>query len=686
MALALSWWSYRHFKTINPVARYGLMGLRGLVFFILLALLMNPLFKSETVEYLQPRISVLLDNSRSIAIEKGRYEGSSSYRNVLDQLNFDRRDNFRFSFYSFDKKLSSVNPDTIGFNGSKTDLNAALDHIHQNSEETNAALLFTDGIYTTGQDPTYLSRQLDVPLYVIGLGDTVSVRDLVVKNVVSSRTGYTNTEHPVETTIINDGFDNENVTVQLRSDNRVVAQQSFTPTGEKSAHTLTFQVPLQEAGLHQYEIYVPEKPQEWTDANNRKAFSIDVRDNRNRILHAAFEVHPDVKSLRWILSGNKNTSLTSRTWIGGQRFLEGPLPEKADTLDLLILHGYPHEDMSTDLHRRIVTLADELPLVFIRSPKQNLAALPSGLQSQLPVSASSPPSVFKTGIYPIESQSDHPVMDLSAIAYENLPSIRAPIQGVSNGPAATPLFNITYQGEETDVPFISIQKLGNKRSALINGFGFYRLRQHPEESTRSFITGLLHNLVAWSAAETDDKLLQLDPAQQVFDAGDPVRLNAFLRNESGQRESEASIDITVENESFGSRQYTMTNKGDGQYSLSLGTLAEGIYKFTAEAEKGGQIIDSREGEFSVAPARIEYVNTTRDQQLLKQVAGNTGGKFYDFNEIDSVWRDMRESGVLEETEQRQTRPFYPYQHVFWFLVVVTLLGAEWLLRKYFALP
>jgi hypothetical protein len=264
--------------------------------------------------------------------------------------------------------------------------------------------------------------------------------------------------------------------------------------------------------------------------------------------------------------------------------------------------------------------------------------------------------------------------------------MRSPVRDLSISAAGTSLFNVSYQGTQTEVPFIAVQQLGNKRSGLINGFGFYQLKQHHNEDVRQFITDLLHNLVTWSAAESDDQRLRVEPEQQVFDGNDMVKLSGFLRNESGERESGAAIDITLSADEIGSKQFTMKNEGNGRYSLTLGTLAEGIYKFKAIAKKEGRTIDSYQGEFSVAPTRIEYVNTTRNDPLLQQIANQSGGAFYDFSQVNTLWSDMQEAGLMDQKKVRETSNYYPYRHIFWFILVVLLLGAEWLLRKYYALP
>ncbi|MFW6157337.1 MAG: hypothetical protein ACOC4S_00710, partial [Balneolaceae bacterium] len=188
------------------------------------------------------------------------------------------------------------------------------------------------------------------------------------------------------------------------------------------------------------------------------------------------------------------------------------------------------------------------------------------------------------------------------------------------------------------------------------------------------------------AEQPDNRRLVVEPDRQMFSGGETVSFTAFLNNESGDREPDAEIQVTISGEDMDSRIYSMDHRENGRYELDIGTLPEGAYRFEAVAEKEGREIDRREGDFSVGGTSEEYVNTVRDDGLLRNIAENSGGAFFTFEEAGQVRETMEEMGWTEPEEETATELFYPYRHAFWFILVILLLGMEWALRKYASLP
>lgn len=685
VTVGIAWWSYKDFKAVHPAFRYGLITLRGLTFLILLILLLNPLFRSELTQYTNPEILVMFDNSSSVSINKGAYEGAEAYRQAISDLNFPGINRFNFRYFSFGDEVTPSHPDSLTFDGSTTNLNNSLEVIRNNQRDSRAAVLFTDGIFNQGQNPLFLSRELDIPVFTVALGDTSRLQDLVVQNIVTNATGYLNTSHPVEVNLLNQGFEGESFQVQLISDGQVLESETVTPTGYVSSHTVSFDLQLEEEGLRQFEVSIPAKQGEWTDANNTQPFSVEVLDDKQSILSLAFEIHPDLRMVRSLLLQDKNSQLSTRTWLGGNRFINGNLSIDADTLDLVILHGYPSQGISSQLSSQVEGILETVPAIIMPTPGSRLDNLPSS-QSLLPISNSGSNTPVEVSLVPVVESTEHPIMELPEISYDRIPTVYSAIQGLSLSPGSTVLYNSRYQGTGTNQPLIAIQQVGNLRRAQLNGFGWYRIAQSTNPQAREFIESLFYNTVSWTATQPDNRRLKIQPSQKVFTGNEPVSFNAFLTNESGEVENEGVITVTISGEDMESRLYNMENTGGGQYQLEIGTLPEGIYQYEATAKKGNRTIDTQGGEFSVSGSNIEYVNTTRNDGLLQQIADETGGKFYTYENAASLWQDMDDRGLMEREENVETQLFYPNQHPFWFILVIILLGAEWILRKYVALP
>ncbi|MDX1617470.1 MAG: hypothetical protein R3224_01705 [Balneolaceae bacterium] len=684
--IGLAWWSYKGIQTIRPFYRYTLIALRSAVFLILLVLLLNPFFKSESIRFEKPAIMVMFDNSSSISVQKGDYRGDETYRDLVSELNFENRDRLDFRFFSVDNDVNPVeSPDSLTLDGSETNLYNAVEIIHNNQRDARTAILFTDGIFNKGRNPVFLSRELEIPIFTIALGDTSRQRDLVVQDIVTSASGYLNTAHPVEVNVLNQGFGQEPFQVQLKSGDEIIQSRTVNPTTATSSHTVTFQLDLSEEGLQQYEIEIPEKQGEWTAANNIQPFSIEVLDDKQSILSLAFEIHPDVRLVRSLLLQDENTQLSTRTWLDGNRFIRGDLSLDADTLDLLLLHGYPGRGASRRVVEHLEQLTERVPAILFSTPRST-GNSPDGAATLFPIFSAETASPVEVNIVPIIESTEHPIMELPEVSYERVPSVYAPIRRLEVNPGATVLFNSLFQGVDTGQPVIAIQQVGNFRRAQLNAHGWYRIAQSTNPQARAFIESLIYNIVSWTATQPDNRRLKIQPTQKIFTGNETVSFNAFLTNESGDIEDDGVITVTISGEEIETRLYNMNNIGDGQYRLDIGALPEGIYRFEATAQKGNRTIDTQSGEFSVSGSNVEYVNTTRNDDLLRRIADATGGGFHTYETAGGIWEEMNERGLLDREQRSITNLFYPYQHAFWFILAIVLLGSEWLLRKYVALP
>ncbi|MGD8749755.1 MAG: hypothetical protein PVI44_14930, partial [Balneolaceae bacterium] len=92
------------------------------------------------------------------------------------------------------------------------------------------------------------------------------------------------------------------------------------------------------------------------------------------------------------------------------------------------------------------------------------------------------------------------------------------------------------------------------------------------------------------------------------------------------------------------------------------------------------------GEFAVAHSNAEFINTIRNARLLKQLSERTGGTYVPFDSVSGFWNKLDQRGLLEQKQQQETTFIYPYQSISWFIMMLIILGSEWILRKYLALP
>ncbi len=685
VAIALSIWSYQQIR-VTTFQKVSLITLRILAFLALLLVLLNPVVQRIGTEVVRNRLPVLFDNSLSAGISVGDYAGAESYalaRSVLSGIDTSTVQLLPFSFAG---EIIPVHMDSLDLSGRETDIAKALGTISELERDASAIILFTDGQYNAGRDPRFVVDRMSQPIFVIGIGDSTRTRDVLIQNVVHPDIAYKDTRVPIEIMVANDGFTGQATTVSLKSGDRVLDSKPVIFRSVRSVQAVTFELPVDIEGLRQYEAVVEPLSDEWTNRNNRVTFSIDVLDNRLRILLLSFEVHPDVKVVQSILEMDESIFSRSLTWIGGDRFINGPLPTTSDTLDLIFLYGFPHYGIPQRLLDQVGALISGTSYVLAASPLFDPVLAMRRLEGSIPLALPPVNSPFEIGITLNLASREHPVLNFEHPEYERAPRLFAHIRNLRPSPGAEVLMTANFRGASVDAPLLAVRTVGSRRAAVLNLFGYYVWNLNSNPIIRNGIQDLIRNLILWTASQPDDRRLVINPVRRSFDSVDPVLINAFLKDESGLQVSDGTVNMELRREGGETTSYSLNNDGLGKYSIDVGQLPEGLYSFKADAFRGSREIDRRTGQFSVSENVVEYTNTQRNDPLLRDLASSSGGAYLSWNQASELLRELETLNLKSPGERQVAFDWYPYRRIGWFLLALAFLTTEWALRKYLALP
>jgi hypothetical protein len=634
---------------------------------------MNPFFKAIKEVVLNPKIAILLDDSESTTIEKGGYEGLKTYRSIIAQLR-DQPDNVDVTYFKFSGSIQNVDPDSFNPGQPVTNLFNAIEAISTSDEDFESAILVSDGIITEGKNPIILSGESPFPINVVGLGDTTRVKDISIQNIATNATGFTNTKHNIEVDISQFGFDNQIILVSIYSGPTKIDELELTLDKDRLLESVSFDIELNSPGLKQFKVDIEPIPEEWITENNSTKFSVDVLDSKKRILHIASSVHPDVRMLRSILSKDENIELSTYTYLNPTTSIND-LNSLGD-YDLIIYHGAPSPS----------TLAEfEIPdsgysSLYISLPTQDI--INSGWYNLL---SNSTNQFFNITLVSNSESQDHPVIDINDINLNSLAPLRASIQAVNDYPNAQTLLSASYQNVTTSSPILTLLEQGNTRRSHVNAFDWFKMYLSPNLQEREFVERLFSNLIDWTSSNPDNRLLKVSPSKNEFNSSESPVINASLINENGDVENEGVIELTLTGENYSSN-FNMENLGNGNYRLQTPNLPEGQYSYQAIARKGNREIDSQNGEFFVNQSNVELANIIRNEDLLKGIAANSNGYYIEHSDISDLWNNRSILDKLDQKSVQVENYIFPVRSIYWFLIVLILLGSEWVLRKKFALP
>lgn len=683
--VGLAIWSYYHVQ-VTKSQKIGLIALRILAFLCLALVLLNPVIQRIGTEIVRNRLPVLFDNSLSSGLAVGEYQGEQSYAQAREVLRGIDTTTIRLLPFAFDNDLNPITVDSLDLSGRETDIAMALGTLSEFERDASAIILFTDGQFNAGRDPRFVVDRMSQPVFVIGLGDSTRSRDILIQNVVHPDIAYKDTRVPIEIMVANDGFTSQATTVSLRSGDRVIDSKPVIFRSERAVQAVTFELPVDSEGLRQFEAVVEPLQGEWTNRNNRVTFSIDVLDNRLRVLLLSFEVHPDVKVIQNLLEMDESIFSRSLTWIGGDRFINGPLPTNPDTLDLVILYGFPHNGVPQRLLDQVGSLISGTSYILGASPLFDPALAMRRLEGSIPLALPPVNSPFEVGITLNPAAREHPVLKYEHPEYERAPRLYGHIRNLRPAAGAEVLLTANFRGAEVDAPLLAVRTVGSRRAAVLNLFGYYVWNLNSNPIIRNGIQDLLRNLILWTASQPDDRRLVVNPIRRSFDSIDPVIINAFLKDESGLQVSDGTVNLELRREGGESTSYSLNNDGLGKYSVNIGQLPEGLYSFDAVAFRGSREIDRRNGQFSVSENVVEYTNTHRNDPLLRDIASSSGGVYLSWDEAGDLLGHLATLQLQTPNERQVAFDWYPYRRIGWFLLALAFLTTEWVIRKYLAMP
>lgn len=684
LSLFISWWSYAHLESVAAWKKWSLISLRASALFFLILLLLNPFLTEQFTSSEKPSIAVYFDNSQSMSIERGDYSGQETYNQIIEDFEENRSDDFDYNYYYFDSEIRE-NVD-LDLSGTSTNLQRVIEHAREFESAYSAAILFSDGIVTQGRDPVFTAQLLETPIITVPVGDTSQVMDIALSDIDFGTPVYTNTEHIFGIELQQEGYEGETVPVHFSVDGERIESQNVDFNAPSTSHELEFSYIFEDDGFHEVEISTPVQPDELTDQNNSAAVSVEVIDDKTNILSIAFEVHPDVSSIRRLIATDQQNELFSSTVLGDGRFVGDDPRDIEEEMELIVLHGLPGSN--TELYQWI--LDQSVPLLYMATPSAFQQKMQADFVDLIGYSMSGQQGFLPVHIQSFEDDRSHPILEVSVPNLQRLPTVQSAMGDYSTSAISETMLMAEYQRNPTDIPLLVVEEASNLRKASVNAFGWHRLEHSNNREVREFYRDLFTNVISWTSTTPDRQTLTLEPTKETFTENEEVQLRATLFNERGEPEPEAFIEIefTRDDDPDGdSSVFRMNHHRNENYRATLSNYPEGIYLATATAVKNNRTIGTAETHVRVSTSTVEFLNTKRDDEMLRQLSFLTDGIFLSDLDFTQVNQFLHDGDFGEVREEVTTETLYIHESGWlWFSLVLLFLSAEWLLRRSISLP
>lgn len=723
------WLLYRRTtRPLSPGWKSLLVGLRSLVLVLLLLMLMRPVISTWQVNPQETYLAVLVDDSESMQIGD-LANGESRLNAVQSALYGDAgvlaplAERYQVRTFGFDRTLRRIsNESELTAAGNLSNLDLALNQVIEQlgGLPLSGVVLISDGADNSGSDVLARARDLaarQIPVFTVGVGQAQIPRDVGITDVSAASTILDNSIFDVQVNLVQQGYAGRAVRLSVLDGESEVLSQTVTLGADGASRRYELELTPERREPILYELHVEPLDQELVLQNNRYQFLVD-NSERPPLNILYVEGHPrnEFKFIRRAVEGDNSLRLASYLQTGPGRFyrqgintpleLNSGFPTRAEDLyqyqavvigditrdfltneQLVLLQDFVAErgggllvSGAMDDAFLDTALTDVLPLTAVRS-----TSLPAYLQGGVRRGPHATGELFSPRLTPAGEFS--PLLRLSSDDGENrrlwteMPQLQGVYVTGRPKPGATVLMeHPLLQYENQAIPVLATQRYGSGRSMSIATASTWRWQMllPAEDDSHQRVW---RQMLRWLSQEALERVT-VDFDKPFYNSGDMVDVSVLVRDAAYEADNNASLwlqrtdpDGTVEDIPM---EWDINE--DGVYRSRFEAGEEGIYRALVDVSGADSTLIDNEKQvaFVVTPSLREFNDAGRDDALLARISENSGGRYYDLENINQLVADIeRTPGAFsrEVQEDLWDRPFL-------LALLIALMCADWMARRY----
>jgi hypothetical protein len=587
----------------------------------------------------------------------------NNYNNILGKL----KENFTVHTILFGEEITErENPD---FKDNATNISSSFmysDRLYDKNS-IDGMLLITDGIYTSGFNPTVIAEDNPYPIYTVGIGDTTSVNDFSIVNIRFNDEVYIQSNCIFEVNISASGFNNEELVLQILDNNNLISTKTIKVNSNNFHTTLDFIFPPSSAGKHFFKFKLNDHENDAIKNNNEKTCVVNVIDTKKHILIVSKGAHPDINAIKQALESSQNYTYESF-------LLEGFNLNELDKCDIVILHGLPDNSSTSKLILNKLNVS-KLPYLAIFSEQTDINTF-NQLDKNLNIEAFN--GKFEEAYPDFNNNfSGFKISESEIKTFSSYSPLIAPF-GIYNIPIQSEvILSQRINSIPTTRPLIITVQDYNRRSAFIFGEGLWlwRIKNFVTENSHNSFDVLINNIVQYLSLSDIFKRYQVFINEEYFE-GEEIIINARLYNDNYELYNTPEAQITItNNEQKSQYPYYFSRTDESGYTLNAGTLPPGQYSWSSKAAD-----ESVEGAFYISETNPEYINLQARHDMLKTLSSITGGRFVELSNVNNIINSIN-SDIKSGKEYSYLKHNKINDSIIIFFIVIILLSTEWLLRR-----
>lgn len=676
---------------------------------LLLLLLWQPAMSVSTLKPQQNIIAVVVDDSRSMALEE---KGGTRRDQVVKALEggFLKKlaSRFQTRLYSFSSELERIDKlDQIRAEGNATRLGENLRRLAAESSSLpiGAIVVLSDGADNAGGidlETMSLLRRQRIPVHTVGIGRERFEKDVEITDVQTPAKALADSRLSAQVTLKQRGFSNQKARILIKADNAVIASQEITLKSDGVFQSEAVVFNAGPAGVKNLVVSVDPLAQESNPRNNSLTRLVNVENRKPRILYLEGEPKWEFKFIRRAMEDDRTLSLATilrttqnkiyRQGIVSPAELEQGFPSKVDELfqfQGIILGGVEAAYFTPTQLELIKQFVDRRGggLLFLagraglgeggwgQSALAELlpVVLPShkGTFQRLPANAELTAAGRDSLICRLEEDPDKNVE-----RWRKLPQLADYQDAGAPKPGAVVLAE-AIPSSRGRLPLLITQNYGRGRVGVFATQGSWRWQMLQPVADRTHEM-FWQQLLRWLVQDTPGRVSAVTPKPVLADETRVVlRAEVRDRNYLPLAEAKVTANILGPQGAAGQVEFQPDPLAPGAFVAEWRAEKSGAYVAEVLASSGNDEVARDVVNFRREDGVAEHFGAEQNRELLERLAAETGGKYYPLDQIGKLPDEITysEAGITV----RETKDLWNMPAVF--LLLILLRAGEWLLRR-----
>lgn len=689
-----------------------LASLRALTLLLLVVCLLRPVRVMPPDSSSDVVVPVLVDVSRSMGLaDMNGHTRIDAAREVLEQqVRPALAGRFVEEVWTFGDTLEQADGAPLAPTAARSDLSGALRALRDRYRDRKVAavVVMSDGGDTGAQDAAASVDPGAAPVYAIGIGAPRVASDLEVLDVSAGEMAVTDSSVDLSVAAVNRGgagaFD-----VRVLENGRPIDLRRVVPAADGGPVRAVFTVAPSRDSATLYTIEIPSAPGERVLENNRRSVLVEPAGRRRAVLMIEGAPGFEHSFIKRALAADPGLEIDSvvrkgRDATGAATYfvqasearasrLAAGFPQEREALyeyDALVLANVEADALSRAQLQMIADFVDirggGLLVLGAKSfVQQGFAGTP--LESVLPLRLTDRGggvvrvSARQDTRYAVTLTADgasHPVMRLgpgvTAERWSSLPPLSGAASLGTLRPGALALALVRMPDGAR--PLVAVQRYGQGRSMVFTGEASWRWRMQMPSEDRTYEL-FWRQAVRWVGAGAPDRVSIAPPAGLV--PGNTAALGVDVRGDAFApvTDAQVSLKVTLPGGAVRDLRATASDPQSGRYSSDMRFDEPGVYRVSASALGGDTRARTADRWVLVGGADLEMANPRLNAQVLQRIATASGGQYL------AADRTSELTALLRSVEPEASAPqLQELWHNIWiFAAVMTLLGAEWVMRR-----